>query len=72
MSHSKDLRHKALAFVNNTGATIESACKIFEISRSSFQRWRARLKDTGSLRKNSRTKVPYKIDNDKEDREKEE
>jgi transposase len=65
MSHSKDLRHKALAFVNNTGATIESACKIFEISRSSFQRWRSRLKDTGSLQKTSRTKVPYKIDNDK-------
>ena len=37
MSHSKDLRHKALAFVNNTGATIESACKISKLVALRFK-----------------------------------
>ena len=60
MSHSKDLRKRALKFVE-TGGSIKEACLLFEVSRSSFQRWRLKRKNTGSLAPKSRIRVPYKI-----------
>ena len=63
MSHSKDLRARAIKYVEQGGA-IKDACRIFEISRSSFQRWRGIKKKTGTLAPKSRTKSPYKIDNE--------
>ena len=64
MSHSKDLRERALKYVEQGGA-VKKACLLFEISRSSFQRWRNRKNTTGSIAAKSRKKSPYKIDNDK-------
>ncbi|PJD95726.1 MAG: hypothetical protein CK426_04140 [Legionella sp.] len=63
MSHSKDLREKAIKYVEQ-GGLIKDACKLFEVSRSSFQRWRLKQKQTGSVIPKSRTKSPYKINND--------
>lgn len=63
MSHSKDLREKAIKYVEQ-GGSIKDVCLIFEISRSSFQRWRNKKQDTGSLSPKSRIKSPYKIDNE--------
>lgn len=63
MSHSSDLRKRALKFVEN-GGSIKEACLLFEVSRSSFQRWRIKQKITGSLAPKSRMRVPYKINND--------
>ena len=39
MSHSKDLRERAVKYVDQ-GGSIKEACVLFEVSRSSFQRWR--------------------------------
>lgn len=64
MSYSNDLRKRALKFVGE-GGSIKEACLLFEVSRSSFQRWRLKQKNTGSLAPKSRVRVPYKIDNDK-------
>lgn len=63
MSHSKDLRVRAIKYVEQGGA-IKDACRLFEISRSSFQRWRNIKDNTGSLAPKSRIKSPYKIDNE--------
>ena len=63
MSHSKDLREKGLKYVER-GGLIKDACKLFEVSRSSFQRWRAKKKQTGTVVSKSRTKSPYKVNND--------
>lgn len=63
MSHSSDLRKRALKFVEK-GGSIKEACLLFEVSRSSFQRWRLKQKNTGSLAPKSRDRAPYKIDND--------
>lgn len=62
MSHSKDLRKRALKFVEE-GGSIKEACLLYEVSRSSFQRWRVKQKNTGSVSPKSRIRVPYKIDN---------
>ena len=63
MSHSKDLRKRAVKYVEQ-GGSIKDACQLFEISRSSFQRWRDIKDQTGSLAPKSRIKSPYKIDNE--------
>lgn len=63
MSHSKDLREKAVKYVEN-GGSIKDACHLFEVSRSSFQRWRNLKNQTGFLHPKSRIKSPYKIDNE--------
>ena len=63
MSHSKDLREKAVKYVEN-GGTIKDACHIFEVSRSSFQRWRNLKNTTGLLQPKPRITSPYKIDNE--------
>ena len=63
MSHSRDLREKAIKYVEQ-GGLIKDVCKLFEISRSSFQRWRVKQEQTGSVARKSRKKSPYKIDND--------
>ncbi len=61
MSYSTDLRQKVLDFIN-AGHSIESACQLFDVSRSSVQRWRLKLKNTGTLNRKHRVKSPYKID----------
>ena len=63
MSHSKDLRERAVKYVEQGGA-IKEACQLFEISRSSFQRWRMIKNKTGTLAPKSRIKSPYKINNE--------
>lgn len=63
MSHSKDLRIRAIQYVEQ-GGTIKEACRIFEVSRSSFQRWRVIKNETGNVAPKSRIKSPYKIDNE--------
>ena len=63
MSHSEDLRSRALRYVEQ-GGSVKEACSLFEVSRSSFQRWRIRKSLTGSLKVKPRTKQPYKIDNE--------
>lgn len=63
MSYSNDLRKRALKFVDE-GGSIKEACLLFKISRSSFQRWRLKQKNTGSLARKSRMRSPYKINND--------
>lgn len=63
MSHSKDLREKVIKYVEE-GGLIKEACKLFEVSRSSFQRWRLKQKQTGTVLRKSRTKSPYKVNND--------
>ena len=63
MSHSKDLRERAIKYVEQ-GGLIKDACVLFEVSRSSFQRWRLKKKHTGNVIPKSRTKSPYKINND--------
>jgi transposase len=63
MSHSKDLRQRALKYVEE-GGSVKEACILFDVSRSSFQRWRNLKNTTGSLNPKSRTKTPYKIDNE--------
>jgi len=63
MSHSRDLRERAIKYVEQ-GGSIKEACVLFEVSRSSFQRWRGLKNTTGSLKSKSRIKSPYKIDNE--------
>lgn len=63
MSHSKDLREKAIKYVEQ-GGLIKDACKLFEVSRSSFQRWRLQQSQTGTVLRKPRTKSPYKINNE--------
>ena len=63
MSHSKDVRGRAIKYVEQGGA-IKDACRIFEVSRSSFQRWRSIKDKTGKLEPKPRIKSPYKIDNE--------
>lgn len=63
MSHSKDLRERAIKYVEQGGA-IKDACRIFDVSRSSFQRWRGIKNNTGSVAPKTRIKSPYKIDNE--------
>ena len=63
MSHSKDLRERAVKYVEQ-GGSIKDACQIFEVSRSSFQRWRVKKNKTGSVAASPRIKSPYKIDNE--------
>lgn len=63
MSYSNALRKRALKCVAE-GGTIKEAYLLFGVSRSSFQRWRLKQKNTGSLAPKSRMRVPYKVDND--------
>lgn len=63
MSHSKDLRKRAINYVEQ-GGSIKEACILFEVSRSSLQRWRNLKSATGSLTPKARIKSPYKIDNE--------
>lgn len=63
MSHSEDLRKRAIKYVEQ-GGKIKDACQLFEVSRSSFQRWREIKVKTGALASKPRTASPYKIDNE--------
>jgi len=48
MSHSEIIRIQALKYVDNGGLIVD-ALEIYDISRSSFQRWRAMNSETGSV-----------------------
>jgi len=59
MEYSTDLT--VLGFIDG-GNSIKSACELFSVSRSSIQRWRFRLSETGTISRKSRIKSPYKVD----------
>lgn len=61
MSYSIDLRKKVLSFIDS-GKSIEDACHLFTVSRSSIQRWRKRKNETGNIARDSRSCSPYKVD----------
>jgi len=63
VSHSRDLREKAIKSVEQ-GGLIKDACQLFKVSRSSFQRWRLKQKETGTVLRKLRSKSPYKINNE--------
>lgn len=63
MSYSEDIREQSLNYVSN-GGKIKEALKIFNMSRSSFQRWRRSKIETGSVEVKPRVVEPYKINND--------
>lgn len=60
MGYSTDLRETVLKFID-AGNSIQAACNLFTISRSSIQRWRVRLNETGVIDRKPRTKSPYKV-----------
>lgn len=61
MGYSTDLRKTVLNFID-AGNSIKTACHLFTVSRSSIQRWRVRLNESGTIRAKSRMKSPYKVD----------
>jgi transposase len=61
MGYSTDLREKVFAFIHE-GHSIKTACHVFSLSRSSIQRWRTKLSETGTLIRKSRIRSPYKVD----------
>lgn len=63
ISYPKDLRGRAINYVEQ-GGSIKEACRIFDMSRSPFQRWCSIKAKTGTLAPKSRIKSPYKIDNE--------
>ena len=62
MSHSKAIREQVLSYVT-TGGKIVDALKIFNVSRSSYQRWVISKEKTGSIDCKPRVVEPYKINN---------
>lgn len=62
MSHTEEIRKQCLAYVSKGGKILE-ALKIFNVSRSSFQRWRKSNNETGSIAIKPRVVEPYKINN---------
>lgn len=60
MAHSEDLRKKVLIHISKFGS-IKSAIQIFNVSRSSIQRWQNRHSDIGSVAKKTRKCEPYKV-----------
>jgi transposase len=64
MSHSSDLRKKAIAYFEN-GGSIKDVCIVFGISRSSFLRWRGIKEEKGNVERKARIKAPYKLNNEK-------
>ena len=63
MSYSVDLRLKAINYLKQ-GGTVKETCVIFEISRSTLQRWRAMMSETGTVNPKPIIRPPYKIDNE--------
>ncbi|MDB6096516.1 MAG: hypothetical protein JWM09_794 [Francisellaceae bacterium] len=63
MTYSTDLREKTIKYVEQ-GGSVKDACRIFDVSRSSFQRWQKRKKTLGSLKSKPRERTPYKVDNE--------
>ena len=63
MSYSVDLRLKALKYLKQ-GGTVKEACVIFEISRSTLQRWQRMMNKTGTVNVKPRDRTPYKINNE--------
>ena len=59
MAHSEDLRKKVLAHISQYGS-VKSAIELFEISRSSIQRWQNKQEHNGSVFKKERECRPYK------------
>ncbi len=60
MGYSTDLREKVLKFIE-AGNTIQTTCKLFTVSRSSIQRWRLKLNETGVIARKPRIRTPYKL-----------
>lgn len=60
MSYSTDLREKVLNFIEQGGLVTE-ACEIFEVSRSSIQRWRLKKRLLGRPITKPRKVGSYKI-----------
>ena len=60
MAHSEDLRKKVLNHILQYGS-IKSAVELFEVSRSSIQRWQNKQKDSGNVAKKARKCKPYKV-----------
>jgi transposase len=63
LSHCEDIRKAALSYVDE-GGLIKHAVKIYKISRSSFQRWRNKLNETGTVEIEKRIVEPYKLKDD--------
>lgn len=64
MSYSKDFREQVLSYIDG-GKTHAQACAVFSIGSSSIKRWKRSKRETGSVERQERSKIPYKIDNDK-------
>ena len=60
MAHSEDLGKKVLNHISQYGS-IKSAVELFEVSRSSIQRWQNKQKDSGNVAKKARKCKPYKV-----------
>ena len=63
MSHPKAIREKLLSYIANGGKILDGL-KIFNVSRSSYQRWSISKEKTGSVDCKPRVVAPYKINND--------
>lgn len=63
MSHPKAIREKILSYIANGGKILD-ALEIFNVSRSSYQRWSISKEKTGSVDCKPRVVAPYKINND--------
>lgn len=61
MGYSTDLRATVIDFID-AGNSIKTASEVFSVSRSSIQRWRFRLRKTGTISPKLRIKSPYKVD----------
>lgn len=62
MSHSEEIREQVLNHFSN-GSSIKDIIEIYNISRSSFQRWRKSKLETGSVSIKPRVVEPYKLNN---------
>lgn len=63
MSHPKAIREQVLNYISNGGKIVD-ALKIFNVSRSSYQRWFISKEKTGSVDCKPRIVEPYKINNE--------
>ena len=45
----------------DSGGLIKTACELFNVSRSSIQRWRSRQEQLGTISPSIRANLPYKL-----------
>ncbi len=60
MSHSTDIRTIVMKYIDS-GGLIKTACELFNVSRSSIQRWRSRQEQLGTISPSIRANLPYKL-----------